>query len=125
MPRYRPSRKRQPQIDEFVYESDLQATIRRAASLLGYLEYHTHDSRRSPEGFPDLVIAGHGHLFAWELKSSDGNVTDTQQRWLDELQLVQSKPDVRVIRPGDLDFALNLLQKKVNASSPIVPRRRT
>lgn len=91
-------------------ERDLQETIRQAASLLGYRAYHTYDSRRSPEGFPDLVIVGHGELFIWELKSEKGGLTNAQAGWINELRNVNGPPHVEVVRPTDLDRCLALLQ---------------
>jgi hypothetical protein len=39
-----------------IREADFQATIVETARTLGWLIYHTHDSRRSSPGFPDLVL---------------------------------------------------------------------
>ena len=113
---YRPSRKRKPRPEDLTYERDLQATIRQAASLLGYLVYHTYDSRRSPEGFPDLIIAGHGKLYIWELKSQDGHPTDAQAKWLHTLHSIENPPDARLIRPTDLDWCLKELQEGARSS---------
>jgi hypothetical protein len=61
--------------------------------------YHTHDSRRSNPGFPDLVILGTGgHMFR-ELKSATGKVTVEQQAWLDDLKAHAADADVW--RPED------------------------
>jgi hypothetical protein len=40
-----------------------------AAERLGYLVHHETDSRKTAPGFPDLLIVGHGTLFAIECKS--------------------------------------------------------
>jgi len=93
-------------------EKQLQEAIRQAASLFGWRCYHTHDSRRSPEGFPDLVLVGHGTLCFWELKSDRGRLSPEQKAWLDALSQVEGPPRVEVIRPADLDRCLALLQKK-------------
>ena len=37
-------------------ESDFQRAVIEMARLHGWLVYHTHDSRRSAPGFPDLVL---------------------------------------------------------------------
>jgi hypothetical protein len=61
--------------------------------------YHTHNSRRSEPGFPDLTVVGaHGVLFR-ELKSERGRVTADQRRWLDALAAAGA--DVVVWRPCD------------------------
>lgn len=112
MPRYRASRKRRPTADDLTYERDMQETIRQAANLTGWKYYHTYDARRSPEGFPDVVLAGYGSLVFWEIKSTDGHPTASQRVWLSELGKVDKPPRVDVVRPKDLDWCLTLLGAK-------------
>ena len=106
---YRSSRKRRPKMDELTYEKDLQETIRQAAHLYGWKRYHTYDSRRSPEGFPDDVLVGYGKLLFWEYKTSDGRISPAQRSWFEALSNVESPPQVEIIRPADLDRCLELL----------------
>ena len=61
--------------------------------------YHTHDSRRSEPGFPDVVVVGPHGLLWRELKSSTGRLTPDQRVWLDKLR--QAGSDVDVWRPSD------------------------
>jgi hypothetical protein len=63
------------------------------------MRYHTHDSRRSPSGFPDLVIVGDRVLYR-ELKTAKGKVSDAQAAWLHALVLAGQ--DACVWRPADL-----------------------
>lgn len=59
------------------------------ATQCGWQAYHTHDSRRSQPGFPDLVLVKPGHpvIFA-ELKRDDIKLpTPEQQAWLTSLRL--------------------------------------
>lgn len=49
------------------------------------MAYHTHDSRRSEPGFPDLVLVKGTRLIFAELKADTGRVSPAQQRWLDAL----------------------------------------
>jgi hypothetical protein len=84
-------------------EKDLQESVREMAMKLGYLVYHTHDSRRSEPGYPDLTIVGHGRLLVRELKrQSDrlGRVTPKQREWL--AALADAGVDAGVWRPADL-----------------------
>jgi hypothetical protein len=55
-----------------VSEATLLAKVMAEARRLGYLVYHTHDSRRSAPGFPDLVLCNGQRLLFVELKSRTG-----------------------------------------------------
>jgi hypothetical protein len=81
-------------------EAELQAAVIEMAAWFGYrLVYHTHDSRRSAEGFPDLVIVGKGRVLFIELKSASGNLTPAQATWY--AGLVEAGAEVFVWRPED------------------------
>src|SRR3546814_12221779 len=81
-------------------ERDLLEQVRHAARTLGLRIYHTHDSRRSEPGFPDLVIVG-GHGALWrELKTQRGRLTPDQQDWLDSIHIAGQA--AAVWRPADL-----------------------
>ncbi len=82
-------------------EAELDRAVRRIlADLPGLRCYHTYDSRRSPHGFPDLVIAGeHGVLWR-ELKRETGRLTLPQIGWLDVL--TAAGQDAGTWRPSDL-----------------------
>jgi hypothetical protein len=84
-------------------EKDLQESVREMAVTLGYLVYHTHDSRRSEPGYPDLTMVGHGRLLVRELKRQSGRlgvVTPEQKAWL--AALTDAGVDAGVWRPADL-----------------------
>ncbi|MGI8477819.1 MAG: hypothetical protein ACR2OO_15820, partial [Thermomicrobiales bacterium] len=49
-------------------EAQLQSAIERAAKSLGFLVYHTRYAVGSAPGFPDLIVCGHGRVWAWECK---------------------------------------------------------
>ena len=69
-----------------VSEKAFQAAVLRVARENQWLAYHTFDSRRSPSGFPDVVLARAGSpLYAVELKINMGQVTPAQQAWLTAL----------------------------------------
>ena len=80
---------------EVITEKDFLAQIREAANLLGWAVYHTHDSRRSPEGFPDLVLLKGRRCVIAEVKTHKGKLTPSQREWLARWQQV---PGVEVYR---------------------------
>lgn len=82
-------------------EKVLQAAILGAARRHGWLAYHTHDSRRSQPGYPDLhlVHPEAGRSIFRELKTQKGATTSDQQVWLRALKLAGH--DVGIWRPID------------------------
>lgn len=81
-------------------EAELLAKVRGLAAAFGWMAYHTHDSRRSEPGFPDVVmVRGHRVLYR-ELKTRRGRVTPVQSAWLGAL--LDAGCDAGVWRPGDL-----------------------
>lgn len=65
-------------------ESGFQDAVIDLAKWCGWeLRYHTHDSRRSDAGFPDLVMLKPPRIIVAELKTDKGRVSKTQQAWLD------------------------------------------
>lgn len=60
-------------------EAGFQRAVVLYASLMGWACWHTHDSRHSPAGWPDLVMARPPRLVFAELKSARGKLTDDQR----------------------------------------------
>lgn len=92
-------------------EAELQATITEALDLYGWVWHHETDSRRSREGFPDLVCVHPktGWVLFLELKSQRGRVRPAQAVWLEALgsaSLVNPRIRFDVVRPSDLDEIL-------------------
>jgi VRR-NUC domain-containing protein len=71
-----------------ISERAFQQAVLRVAKDCGWAGYFTKDSRRSPSGFPDLVLVRPptatqpGTALFWELKRADGIVTLQQAHWL-------------------------------------------
>ena len=63
-------------------EKEFQNTVLELARIHGWLCYHTHDSRRSEPGFPDLVLAKNGAVLFAEVKTDTGRLTNDQIAWL-------------------------------------------
>lgn len=92
-------------------EKPFQDGVLKLARFHGFsLAYHTHDSRRSAPGFPDLVLVNPrtGRVLYRELKTNKGRVSPAQQDWLDGL--AAAGQDVGVWRPNDLDTGLIVAQ---------------
>jgi hypothetical protein len=89
-------------VAEAMTEDALLAQVRLLASDLGWMTYHTHDSRRSESGFPDLVLISpqQGRILFRELKKMKGRVSADQKVFLEALTAVGQ--DAGVWRPDDL-----------------------
>lgn len=73
-----------PAVSAKVSEKEFMAEVVKVAKSLGWKVYHTHDSRKSEAGFPDLVLARDRVIFA-ELKTEAGKFSAAQLNWLDAL----------------------------------------
>lgn len=101
-----------PQATLELSERQWQMQVEQLADLYGWRRYHTHDSRRSNPGFPDLVLvhaAAQRTLFL-ELKAEKGRVSAEQQKWLDDLNAAGQQ--ALVVRPSDLDVVHGLLNTR-------------
>lgn len=81
-------------------EKQLLTRVREICAWMHLLVYHTHNSRRSEPGYPDLTIAGPGGVMWRELKTRRGKVTPDQITWLQ--QLAAGGGDADIWRPVDL-----------------------
>jgi hypothetical protein len=82
-----------------VTERELQSAVIEAATLFRWRHYHTHDSRRSAAGFPDLVLCKPPRTLFVELKSEKGRLSPEQTEWLQDLE--KAGQEVRIWRPED------------------------
>ncbi len=96
-----------------ISEEAFRAQVIELAELMGWdLIYHTHDSRRSPPGFPDLALGRERIIWA-ELKRDDGILTGEQYLWLERLQ--QTGHEAYLWQPGDWDEIVRVLSRSVNS----------
>ena len=78
-------------------EDVFQKQVEQLAESLGWKVYHTHDSRRSHRGWPDLVLGRRGRVLFRELKTMKGRTTPDQKAWLELLNAAGH--DAAVWRP--------------------------
>jgi VRR-NUC domain len=92
-----------------IAERDFMQTVIDAARVTGWLVYHTFHSKRSPSGFPDLVLVRERVVFA-ELKAAKTRITTEQMRWLDALD--EAGGEVYLWRPDEWDEIERVLGKR-------------
>jgi hypothetical protein len=92
-----------------VSEAVFQAAVVRVAKEAGWAAMHVHDSRRSPAGFPDLILVRDNVQLCWELKSADGVVTLAQAHWLRLLGQV-TRVEADVWRPDEMAMLVERLR---------------
>jgi hypothetical protein len=83
----------------FQTEAAFQSYILSFARIRKWLGYHTHDSRRSTPGFPDLVLIRRDRLLVAELKLEKGRLGTAQGVWLAAFEQVA---ETYLWRPSDL-----------------------
>ena len=118
----------------FVYdlesEADLQERLCDLLRLKGYLVSHTHDSRYSEPGLPDIIAVGRkggpaeGSLIVVETKKGNAKLRLTtitkrgrylpgQQDWLDAFAVVKKVEAMVVRTTDDWDSVVAKLTKEV------------
>ena len=96
---------------EDILEKDWQRQVVDLAAQLGWRRaYHTHDSRRSSSGFPDLVLVRDRVVFI-ECKREKTRATEAQRDWLGAL--VDAGAEVYIVRPRNLQAVANVLAARV------------
>ena len=90
-------------------ERDLQETVRQIALAHGWDYYHTHDSRHSDEGFPDVIAIheGMGRGLVAELKREGEEPTTAQRRWLALFGAMGF--ETYIFHPSDIDRIIEVL----------------
>ena len=98
--------------EEDVKEAPFQKQVVNLAVALGWkreLIYHTHDSRRSGKGFPDLVMLRPPRILYVELKRQKNAYTSPEQdEWLGALK--ECGAEVFLWRPLDWDEIIRVLK---------------
>jgi hypothetical protein len=84
-------------------EKHFMQQVRGLAKVLGYMEFHPYDSRKSTPGWPDCTFVHPvtGRLLFRELKTEKGRLTPPQKAWLEALRTAGQDADVW--RPCDLE----------------------
>ena len=86
-----------PELSEKMFQSRVVA----GARALGFMVYHTYDSRRSTKGFPDLCLVhpkSHQLIFV-EIKTDKGRVSPEQAMWINTLVMVPGNVYALILRP--------------------------
>lgn len=92
-----------------VTEAIFQSWVLGIATWNNWLVYHTHDSRRSEEGFPDLVLVRERVVYA-ELKRPKGKAAPAQVKWIEKLRAAGA--EVYLWYPDDLPEVKRVLAKR-------------
>jgi hypothetical protein len=100
-----------------ILEKEHQAHVVQVARTLGWnLVYHTHDSRRSAHGFPDLVLVRERAVFV-ELKREKGRLKPEQAVWL--RGLLDAGCEAYLVRPRHLQALALILGHRGYPSSGV------
>jgi hypothetical protein len=102
-------------LDLAMSEAAWQNLVVKLAFQLNWQWYHTHDSRRSQPGFPDLVLVRERVIFA-ELKAAKGRLDQWQKRWVEQLR--HAGAEVYCWRPSDYPEVERTLRQPVAHHNP-------
>ena len=92
-------------------EEEFLQQVRALAHALGWKTYHTRDSRRSDEGFLDLLMVRDKRLLVAELKREDRHLTPQQEAWLTMLEAT-GKVETYLWFPHDIDAIEGILMPR-------------
>ena len=67
-------------------EKEWDGQIRDMCRRFGWRYYHTYRSKRSPQGFPDLVLVRPPRVVFAELKRDTTKLTPFQEEWMTDLK---------------------------------------
>ena len=96
-------------LQELMSEKQWQESVIAEAWSLGADQvYHTHDSRHSPAGFPDLIILMGRRMIIVEVKKVGGLLSAEQYFWL--IAFIKAGAEVYLWDPRDGDEVTRVLQ---------------
>jgi VRR-NUC domain len=98
-------------------EAAFQQQVIQLSKYYNWISYHTHDSRRSAPGFPDLVLVRPPEILFVELKAEKGRVRPEQQEWITALHACGL--EVHLWRPSDFDVLHERLARGRNRVEPL------
>jgi Holliday junction resolvase len=98
-------------VDAAMSEAEYQAQIIALAVAQGWRVYHTHDSRRSHAGWPDLICVRGAVLLALEVKAEKGKATLEQEQWIAALKQVKYV-DAAIVKPSNWNDVEKVLTAK-------------
>ncbi len=106
-------------LQEMMSEKQWQESVVAEAWSLGADQvYHTHDSRHSPAGFPDLIILMGRRMIVVELKKVGGVLSAEQYFCL--IAFIKVGAEVYLWDPRDGDEVTRVLQNKLKWEVPDV-----
>lgn len=99
------------QVESQMSEKEWQAQVIALARSLGYVTYHTYDSRRCEPGLPDLFLLrmARPRFVAIELKTTRGRITSEQRTWINGLRAAGI--DAFVFRPNQWNELVEELKR--------------
>lgn len=101
-------------------EAAFQQKVEQFAAYMGWrLQHHTHDSRRSNKGWPDLVLCRPPEILFIELKGDKTRVTNEQAEWLAALRACGL--EAQLWRPSDWPEVQARLQRESTADLGVCP----
>ncbi len=90
-------------------EAVFQRSVVELAQWMAWRCYHTFDSRRSTQGYPDLTLVREDRLIFAELKSDRGRLSKGQRDWLQALEMAGA--EAYVWRPRSWGEILETLKR--------------
>ena len=97
-----------PLIDSMSHK-DMDSQFERECDRFGWKCYHTHDSRKSREGWPDWVASNGAHTIFAEFKTAKDKLTKDQYSWLTNLLATGHR--AYVVRPANFGKLIELIMR--------------